>query len=189
MKKIGIFGGTFDPPHFGHLIMANEVLSALHLHEIWFMPNQNPPHKDSEEISDSLHRMHMLRLCTEKKPEFKVQSIEFERVGPSYTYDTLVLLKEQYPDCSFYFIIGADMIEYLPKWHNIDKLTELVQFVGVKREGYQTETTYPVCEVTAPVIEISSTMIRERFRQQQSADFLLPEEVIGYIEENHLYES
>ena len=81
------------------------------------------------------------------------------------------------------------MIEYLPKWHNIDKLTELVQFVGVKREGYQTETTYPVCEVTAPIIEISSTMIRERFRQQQSADFLLPQEVIGYIEENHLYES
>jgi nicotinate-nucleotide adenylyltransferase len=187
MRKIGIFGGTFDPPHFGHLLMASEVLHSLHLHEIWFMPNQNPPHKDSDVTTDSIHRLHMLQLCTEKRPGFKVQSIEFERNGPSYTYDTIILLKNQYPDCSFYFIIGADMIEFLPKWHKIDQLIEFVQFVGVKRAGFESDTEYPIIEVDAPIFEVSSTMLRERIRLGHATDYLLPDEVRGYIEENHLY--
>jgi len=187
MKKIGIFGGTFDPPHNGHLLMANEVYHSLHLDEIWFLPNQIPPHKQSKDTMDSSHRLHMLQLCVEKHSHFKVQSIEFERKGPSYTYDTIVLLKNQFPDFLFYFIIGADMIEFLPKWHKIEELVDLVQFVGVQRAGYDADTEYPIIEVNVPIFEVSSTMLRERMKFRQTTDYLLPAEVKGYIEENHLY--
>ncbi|MCD7033024.1 nicotinate-nucleotide adenylyltransferase [Metabacillus sp. GX 13764] len=187
MKKIGLFGGTFDPPHYGHLLMANEVKAALSLDEIWFIPNRIPPHKQDEEHSGSHHRMNMLKLAIEGHQEFHTEKIELERQGPSFTYDTMVLLKERHPDKKFYFIIGADMIEYLPNWHMIDELVSILQFVGVKRHGYKTKSPYPIIEVEAPQFEVSSTMLRERFASGYPTDYLLPEKVKTYIEEKHLY--
>ncbi|ALC81695.1 MULTISPECIES: nicotinate-nucleotide adenylyltransferase [Bacillus] len=189
MKKIGIFGGTFDPPHNGHLLMANEVLHRLCLDEVWFLPNQIPPHKQEEKFSDSGHRIEMLKLAIESNPSFKLQLIEMERPGPSYTYDTMVLLKEKYPDYQFYFIIGADMVEYLPKWHKIDELLEIVQFTGVKRIGFHMDTPYPVRFVDVPEFEVSSTMIRDRVDKNEPINYLISEKVRRYIEENGLYES
>lgn len=189
MKKIGIFGGTFDPPHCGHLLMANEVLHQLSLEEIWFLPNQIPPHKQEEHFSDSSHRIEMLKLAIESNPSFKLQLIEMERQGPSYTYDTMKLLRGKYPEVQFYFIIGADMVEYLPKWHKIDELLGIVQFTGVKRIGFQMETPYPVQFVDVPEFEVSSTLIRERVEKNQPIKYLIPENVRRYIEENGLYES
>lgn len=186
-KKIGILGGTFDPPHFGHLLIASEVKQAMQLSEIWFMPNQIPPHKQNEHFTDSKHRLNMLKLAINEHQQFKIETIELEREGPSFTYETLCLLRTQFPDFSFYFIIGADMIEYLPKWHKIEKVIELVTFVGVKRQGYKTSTTYPVTEVEIPQFDVSSTLLRKRLKANENTDYLLPEDVKRYIEENHLY--
>ncbi|MHC0035839.1 nicotinate-nucleotide adenylyltransferase [Pseudoneobacillus sp. C159] len=189
MKKIAIMGGTFDPPHIGHLIMANEVFFRLKLDEVWFMPNGQPPHKQKKSNSTNDDRLEMLRLAIDDHPCFKVEPIELTRSGPSYTIDTIKVLKDQFPNDQFYFIIGADMIEYLPKWHKIDELIQLIRFVGVKRPGYQHETIYPIIDVEAPQVDISSKMIRNRIKNQESIRYLLPERVSEYIKEHHLYES
>ncbi|MEC3605932.1 nicotinate-nucleotide adenylyltransferase [Bacillus glycinifermentans] len=189
MKKIGVFGGTFDPPHNGHLLMANEVLYKMDLDEIWFMPNQIPPHKQENSFSESHHRVEMLKIAISGKERFKLETIELERNGPSYTFDTIRLLKERYPDNQFYFIIGADMVEYLPKWSNIDKLVGEIQFVGVKRPGFQIDTPYPLVFVDVPEFEVSSSLLRERIKKHQPTDYLLPDEVKVYVKENRLYET
>jgi nicotinate-nucleotide adenylyltransferase len=189
MKKIGILGGTFDPPHIGHLVVGNEVLDALGLDEIRFMPNHMPPHKKKTTSVTDADRLAMLTFAIEGNDFFSIETIEIERKGTSYTYDTMRLLKEREPGCEFYFIIGADMIEYLPKWHKIDELMQLVKFVGVKRPTYSESTDYPVTMVDIPEMFISSSMIREKIKKGRTVKYLLPEKVITYIEENHLYES
>ncbi|MBB5324783.1 nicotinate-nucleotide adenylyltransferase [Anoxybacillus tepidamans] len=187
MKKIGIFGGTFDPPHNGHLLMANEVLHALSLSEIWFMPNHIPPHKQHEQITNSDDRLHMLELAIADHPYFKIETIELKRSGPSYTYDTMRQLKALYPKYEFYFIIGADMVEYLPHWYCIDQLVHLVTFVGVKRPGFSLHTSYSIVEVEIPEFAVSSSLIRERVKQGKSIRYLVPECVRQYIERKRLY--
>ncbi|MDA7026867.1 nicotinate-nucleotide adenylyltransferase [Bacillus sp. CLL-7-23] len=189
MRKIGVFGGTFDPPHNGHLLMANEVLYKLELDEIWFMPNQIPPHKQENAFSLSQHRVEMLKLAISERKQFKLETIELEREGPSYTFDTVSLLKQRYPKDQFYFIIGADMIEYLPKWSNIDELVNMIKFVGVKRPGYRIETPYPLVFVEVPAFEVSSSLLRDRFKHCQPTDYLIPDKVKLYVKENHLYET
>src|SRR5690625_4105945 len=109
MKKIGILGGTFDPPHIGHLIIAEEVRLALELEEVWFIPTATPPHKD-EARTDSGHRIKMTKLAIADNPYFKINTIETERTGKSYTIETIRELKAQYLDYDFHFIIGADMV-------------------------------------------------------------------------------
>ncbi|MDQ0231565.1 nicotinate-nucleotide adenylyltransferase [Metabacillus malikii] len=188
-KKIGILGGTFDPPHFGHLLIASEVLNELQLNEIWFMPNQIPPHKQEKQFSTSEHRYNMLKLAIDKHDHFKIETIELHRDGPSYTYDTLCLLREKYPSYTFYFIIGADMIEFLPKWYKVDEILELATFVGVKRFGHQTISPYPIKKIDIPQIDVSSTLLRKRIRTNKPTDYLMPDVVKKYIEENHLYGS
>ncbi|MFC4800870.1 nicotinate-nucleotide adenylyltransferase [Neobacillus sp. GCM10023253] len=187
MVKVGILGGTFDPPHFGHLLIANEVLAALSLDEIWLMPNREPPHKKKSESISNNDRLQMLDLAIEGNQAFKIQPIELDREGPSYTLDTMKVLNETYPGHQFHFIIGADMIEYLPKWHKIDELVKLVQFVGVQRPSYSHLTEYPILYVDVPAMEVSSSMIRERFKNGKTARYLMPDSIIHYIEENHLY--
>ncbi|ANB59726.1 nicotinate-nucleotide adenylyltransferase [Anoxybacteroides amylolyticum] len=187
MRKIGIFGGTFDPPHNGHLLMANEVLHALMLSEIWFMPNHIPPHKQHEQVTKSSDRLRMLQLAIADHSQFKMETIELTREGPSYTYDTMQQLKEMYPNDQFYFIIGADMVEYLPHWYCIDELVQLVTFVGVKRPGFSLRTPYPIIEVEIPEFAVSSSLIRERVKQGKSIRYLVPERVRQYIERKRLY--
>ncbi len=188
MNKVGIIGGTFDPPHLGHLLIANDVRQKLALDEIWFMPNHIPPHKQGADITPTEIRVEMLKAAVESNASFRVETIELDREGPSYTYDTMVLLRERNPNTSFYFIIGADMVEYLPKWYNIEKLLEIVTFVGVKRPGYSFASVYHVLEVETPQLSISSTMIRKRVREGWTSQYLVPERVKEIIEEKHLYE-
>lgn len=187
MKKVGILGGTFDPPHYGHLLIANEVLAALQLDEIWFMPNQEPPHKKKSDAVKNEDRLRMLQLALGNNQAFIIQPIELERKGPSYTVETMKMINDQYSDHQFFFIIGADMIEYLPKWHKIDELVKLVKFVGVDRPHYSHQTDYPVLYVDVPTMEISSSMIRERVKSGKTIRYLLPDSVIQYIEEKSLY--
>ena len=187
LKKVGIIGGTFDPPHHGHLLMASEVLTALQLEEVWFMPTNIPPHKQSEHITNRTDRVEMLRLAIADNPHFKLQLIELEREGPSFTYDTMEILRERYPQYSFYFILGADMVEYLPNWYKIDELVQIVTFVGVKRPGYVFLNNYSICEVEVLEFEVSSSLLRERFKAGKNTMYLLPEKVKNYIEEKGLY--
>ncbi|TFJ94052.1 nicotinate-nucleotide adenylyltransferase [Lentibacillus salicampi] len=187
MRHIGILGGTFDPPHIGHLIIAEGVRGALDLDEVWFMPSYEPPHKHKAFV-DSSDRVEMVERAIAGNSYFSIHTIEVNRLGKSYTFDTMKLLHDENPDAHFYFIIGADMVEYLPHWKDIDELVKLVTFVGVNRKGYELQTDYPVMEVEVPLIELSSTEIRQRTSDHQPVKYMVPSGVETYIKENHLYE-
>ena len=129
----------------------------------------------------------MLELAIEGIEGLGIETIELERKGISYTYDTKKRLTEQHPDTDYYFIIGADMVDYLPKWYRIDELVELVQFVGVQRPRYKAGTSYPVIWVDVPLMDISSSMVRDFLAQGRTPNFLLPQPVLDYIEKEELY--
>lgn len=187
MKNIGILGGTFDPPHYGHLLIANEVLCQLQLDEIWFLPNQEPPHKEKSDHVKNEDRLQMLKLLIEDQPLFSIETIELERPGRSYTAETMKILRERHPHFRFYFIIGADMIEYLPKWYKIDELIHDVTFVGVERAHFKSETPYPIIYANVPRFDVSSSLIRSRIKEGKTIKYLLPDKVIHYLKENRLY--
>lgn len=188
MKRIGIIGGTFNPPHNGHLLIANEVKAALELSEVWFMPNNIPPHKQSDDMVSNEDRLNMIELAIKGNPSFKIEPIELERDGKSYTVDTIKLLKERDGDqVQYFFIIGADMVNYLPKWHKIEELVEMVTFAGVRRPGFPFNPAYKVVEVDVPEFQVSSSLLRGRIRENQTTMYLLPERVRNYIKERGLY--
>ncbi|ENH97590.1 nicotinic acid mononucleotide adenylyltransferase [Gracilibacillus halophilus YIM-C55.5] len=186
MKRIGIFGGTFDPPHYGHLVMAEQVYQHLSLDEVWFIPSYQPPHKANAKTTGE-DRIELTKAAIADHPDFYLNTIEVERRGKSYTMDTIRELKEIHPHDDFYFIIGGDMVEFLPNWHQIDQLIEQITFVGVKRPGFSVDTPYPVKEVEMPLIDISSTMIRDRIQKRQSIRYLTPPAVIKQIDNAKLY--
>jgi nicotinate-nucleotide adenylyltransferase len=151
------------------------------------MPNQEPPHKQKSKSITNEDRLEMLKLAIEGNHQFRVTTVELERQGTSFTVDTIKILNENYKDFQFFFIIGADMIEYLPKWYKINELVELVQFVGVERPEYSHDTSFPIIYVDVPAMEVSSSIIRERLKNGRTVRYLLPDLVIHYIEEKHLY--
>ena len=186
-KQIGILGGNFKPVHNAHLVVADQVRQQLGLDQVLLMPEYEPPHVDKKETIDEKHRLKMLELAIEGIEGLGIETIELERKGISYTYDTMKLLTEQHPDTDYYFIIGADMVDYLPKWYRIDELVELVQFVGVQRPRYKSGTSYPVIWVDVPLMDISSSMVRDFLAQGRTPNFLLPQPVLDYIEKEGLY--
>jgi nicotinate-nucleotide adenylyltransferase len=190
LKKIGILGGTFDPPHLGHLFIADQVLEVCELEEVWFMPTKIPPHKLGSNLCTDEDRIEMVKRAICSNPFFKLSLIEFQRNGPSYTIDTVKELRECYPEESFYFIIGGDMVEYLPKWKSIEELLQLITFIGVKRPGFELTSIYQdnVKIVEVPQLEISSSDIRERLKNKRTIRYLLPETVMEFIKEQKLYE-
>src|SRR5690625_354188 len=187
MRKIGIFGGTFDPSHIGHLMIAEEVRYNLNLEQIWFIPTNIPPHKQKAS-SSSKHRLAMLETAIKSNKNFSINQIEIEKNNVSYTIDTITTLQQSNQDTTFYFIIGADMVEYLPHWREIDTLVQMVTFVGVKRTNFTLRTTYPIIEVNTPTINISSTEIRERIKRNEPVMYFLPDGVLTYIKEHQLYD-
>ena len=186
-KQIGILGGNFNPVHNAHLVVADQVRQQLGLDQVLLMPEYEPPHVDKKETIDERHRLKMLELAIEGIESLGIETIELERKGISYTYDTMKLLTEQHPDTDYYFIIGADMVDYLPKWYRIDELVEMVQFVGVQRPRYKAGTSYPVIWVDVPLMDISSSMVRDFLAQGRTPNFLLPQPVLDYIEKEGLY--
>lgn len=186
-KRIGILGGTFNPPHLGHLIIADQVQNQLGLDKIMFMPDNIPPHIDHKETILPYHRLNMLRLCVKDHPKFEIEDYEIQRGGISYSIDTIKALVKKHPENQYYFIIGGDMVAYLPKWRKIDELVQLVQFVGVGRPGYQKQSPYPLLWVDIPEIGISSTLIREKVKGGFSIHYLVPSRVEQYIKEERLY--
>ncbi|GEA94541.1 putative nicotinate-nucleotide adenylyltransferase [Weissella viridescens] len=185
--KVGILGGTFNPPHYGHLMIGEQVADQLHLDQIRFMPNALPPHVDEKKTIDAKDRVNMVRAAIMGNRQFDIELSEVLRGGKSYTYDTMAALKEAHPNVEYYFIIGGDEVAYLPTWHRIDDLLELVHFVGVHRKGQPTETDYPVEWVEMPQLEISSTDIRQRIAEHRSVRYLVPDMVAAYIFKEGLY--
>lgn len=186
-KQVGILGGNFNPVHNAHLIVADQVRQQLGLDQVLLMPEYQPPHVDKKETISEHHRLKMLELAIEGIEGLAIETIELERKGISYTYDTMKILTEQHPDTDYYFIIGADMVDYLPKWYRIDELVDLVQFVGVQRPRYKARTSYPVIWVDVPLMDISSSMVRDFLAQGRKPNFLLPQPVLDYIEKEGLY--
>ncbi|MCU0082547.1 nicotinate-nucleotide adenylyltransferase [Streptococcus danieliae] len=186
-KQVGILGGNFNPVHNAHLLVADQVRQQLSLDQVLLMPEFLPPHKDKKETIDQHHRLMMLELGLNGKEGLGIERLELDRKGISYTYDSMKILTEANPDTDYYFIIGADMVEYLPKWHRIDELLELVQFVGVQRPKYKAGTSYPVIWVDVPLMDISSSMVRDFIATGREPNFLLPELVWQYIKREGLY--
>ena len=187
-KKIGILGGNFNPVHFTHLMMADQVAQQLELDKVWLMPEALPPHVDEKTTISAKHRVNMLALAIAGNPRLSLELGEVERGGKSYTYDTMKLLTQQYPDTDFYFIIGSDMVDYLPKWYNIDLLIELVHFVAIQRSTTPCESAYPVQWLDLPLSSVSSTSLRNMFKSGIEPTYLMPQAVIEYIQKNKLYQ-
>lgn len=186
-KRVGILGGTFNPPHLGHLMIGEQVAHQLQLDEIRFMPNALPPHVDTKITIDPLDRAAMVQAAVQDNHLFTLELLEIQRGGKSYTYDSIVDLRSQNPDTEFYFIIGGDEVAYLPTWHRIEELIDLVHFVGVNRPGIKQEEPYPVIWVDIPQLEISSTMIRQRVAKHASIRYMVPDMVAAYIFKKGLY--
>lgn len=186
-KQVGILGGNFNPVHNAHLLVADQVRQQLCLDEVFLMPEFIPPHVDKKETIAEQHRLNMLMLAINGIEGLDIETIELERQGISYTYDTMKYLTQNNPDTDYYFIIGADMVEYLPKWHRIDELVELVQFVGVQRPKYKVGTSYPVIWVDVPLMDISSTSVRELIKTGHTPNFMVPQSVLAYIKKAGLY--
>lgn len=186
-KQIGILGGNFNPVHNAHLVMADQVRQELGLDQVLLMPEYKPPHVTLKETIDEKHRLKMLELAIEGVEGLGIEPIELERKGISYTYDTMKLLTAKNPNVDYYFIIGADMVDYLPKWYRIDELIQLVQFIGIQRPKYKAGTSYPVIWVDVPMMDISSSMIRNLIAENRNPNYLLPKSVLDYIEEEGIY--
>jgi nicotinate-nucleotide adenylyltransferase len=195
MKQIGIMGGTFDPIHIGHLLAAETALDVCQLDEVWFIPTNVPPLKEGAQGVDAETRLRLVRLAIAGEPRFKAQTIELERGGVSYSYDTIVDLTKREPDCAFAYIIGSDRIHDLPKWHRIDELAELVRFIGVERPGEPVvlewlpeHLRHRVTLIEMPPMGVSSTDIRLRRMSGRSIRYLVPEPVYSEMTKEGLYE-
>lgn len=187
-QRIGILGGTFNPPHLGHLLMAEQVGKQLELDKVWFMPTAKPPHAPGKQTIAAQHRIEMVKLAIQDNPLFVLQPYEVFKGGTNYTVDTMTHFVNKYPEVDFYFIIGGDSVRDLPTWRRIEELSQLVQFVGIRRPGVEDlESIYPVIWVDSPLVDLSSTEIRLRVYLEQSIRYQVPQAVIQYIQEHQLY--
>ncbi|MCM3133928.1 nicotinate-nucleotide adenylyltransferase [Paenibacillus polysaccharolyticus] len=191
--KIGLMGGTFDPIHMGHLLAAEAARDSHALDEIWFMPSHVPPHKPSAGATGQ-QRLEMTEAAVKQAPQYEVLGIEMELGGVSYTIDTMRELWRRFPEHEFYFIIGADMVNYLPKWEEIEELASRLTFIGVGRPGFQLHLDdLPdalqgrVLLAEMPLVDISSTAIRRRLAKGHSVRFMIPDAVHQYIVRSGLY--
>ena len=175
MKHVILFGGSFDPVHFGHLTMAKKALKQRKADAVFFIPNQQSPFKKKK--TDFSHRYQMLKLATAHEPRFFVLDLEGQFEGPSYTIDTVTSLLKQYPKTQFDFLIGDDQIERLHEWKDFSRLDQLLTFIVYGREGKK--HPYPV--INGDIVKTSSTLIR------QGMSCMTDEKVLRYFVENHLY--
>ncbi len=186
-KAVGILGGNFNPVHYAHLIIADQVYHQLGLDKIYLMPSFEPPHVDQKTTINAEDRIEMLKKSVATNNNLDLELTEIRRQGKSYTYDTMKELIERNPDVDYYFIIGGDMVEYLPKWHRIAELVDMVQFVGIKRPQCANTSPYPIIWVDVPAIDISSSLIRKKVAAGCSIKYFTPDSVIDYIQEKGLY--
>ena len=199
-RKIGIMGGTFNPIHMGHLIIAEMAFEQFDLDKVIFMPAGKPPHKIGEVIEEDIKRVAMVELAIQDNPHFELSLYEINRRGLSYTASTLSYLTKEYKDTEFYFIVGGDSITSIEQWKEPEMVMQLCQLVACNRdevdddklcdqilylnEKYQAK----VHKLDVPKLNISSTMIRDRLKSKMSIKYLVPEDVNAYIYKHDLYQ-
>jgi len=186
--RIGILGGTFNPVHIGHLILAEEAREKLGLDKVIFIPTALPPHKDNVNIAPAADRLKMLELATKSNKYFAVSDIEIKRKGRSYTIDTLKALKDKYKKDELYFIIGSDLLKYLNEWKDLSQILKMVEFIAATRPGYALEQIPPYIQ-TLPIraVDVSGFEVRQCVNQGKSFGYLVMDKVFDYIKRKKLY--
>ncbi len=202
MRRFGVLGGTFDPIHYGHLVIAEEVYATLNLTEMVLVPAGQPPHKPDKVVTAAEHRLAMLELAVASNPHFTISKVDLERAGPSYTVDTLRLLYKQWGEqTAIYFVIGWDSMEELLTWNDpAGVLEELTYLVVVRRPGYKESRGYldwlesrlpgtrqRLLLVEAPQFDISASDLRLRVAEGRPIKYQIPESVEQYIMQHGLY--
>ncbi len=198
--RIGIMGGTFDPIHIGHLFIAEETLEKLSLDKIIFIPAGVSPHKLNSKTTAPIHRLLMTAIAVNSNRRFYLSDIEIEREGPSYTIDTIRCLKQLLPtDTELFFITGGDTFIDLDSWRDYEQLLQLTNFVVFTRAGYDNvlldekiqrfrqQLNSNITKISIPLLEVSSTDIRERAKMGRTIKYLIPDGVEEYILKNRLY--
>ena len=191
-EPVGILGGTFNPIHLGHLLIAQDALEQAGLARVLFIPAALPPHKPLAGNVSARQRLRMLKLAIAGDPRFAVDDLEIRRGGKSYSVDTLAELRARWPAADFYFIIGADSLVELPQWHAVERLVKMCRFIVFARPGSQLRPARPLAGLRYRVFsthpcEIASREIRTRLARRQSIRYLVPEPVRRYIERQQLY--
>jgi len=196
-RRLGIFGGTFDPVHVGHLIMATELLHRLELDQVLFVPAGDPPHKPDLPLTPIEVRIAMLEIAIQRRPEFSIDLVDIERAGPSYTKETLALLTGKFPEDQLVFLMGEDSLQDLPTWNSPERILSLAEIGVGARPGVDVDlkrlfSLLPsargrVSVVEIPLIGISSRDIRRRVQEGESISYQVTEGVERYIVENGLF--
>jgi len=192
MKKIGLFFGSFNPIHIGHLILANYILENSDMEELWFVVSPQNPFKEKKSLLNDHNRLDMVQLAIKNYPKMRASNVEFSLPRPSYTIDTLAYLHEKHPDVSFSLIMGEDNLESLHKWKNSENLVATYQIIvyprmfdpGENKEYFQHEN---ISLVKAPIIELSATEIRNMIRIGKNVRPMLPPEVFDYLDGSSFY--
>jgi nicotinate-nucleotide adenylyltransferase len=187
--KIGLFFGSFNPIHHGHLMVASYIANHSDLQQIWLVVSPHNPHKSQSSLLNEYDRLHLAQLAVENDDQIKVSDIEFKLPKPSYTIDTLTYLEEKYPQHEFYIIMGGDSFQNLPKWKNFDTLVKNYQFIVYRRPGFDITDHYGanMQYLEAPMLELSATLIRNNCKEDITIRYLVPEDVRLEIERSNYF--
>jgi nicotinate-nucleotide adenylyltransferase len=187
--KIGLFFGSFNPIHHGHLMVASFIANHTDLQQIWLVVSPQNPHKTQTSLLNEYDRLHLAQLAIEDDAQIKVSDIEFKLPKPSYTIDTLTYLQEKYPQHQFYVIMGSDSFQNLPKWKNFEALVKNYQFIVYRRPGFDITEDYgaDMQYLEAPMLELSATLIRNNCKDGITIRYLVPEQVRLEIERNNYF--
>ena len=193
MKKTGLFFGSFNPIHIGHLVIAEYMAEFTDLHRVWFVVSPQNPLKPSKSLLSEMQRIRMVRLAIEYDNRFKASNVEFKMPRPSYTINTLTYLKEQHPDINFVLIMGLDNLATLHKWKNYEQILKNYEvYVYPRKEQHivpKEFANHPSVKITnAPVMELSSTFIRNAIKEKKDVRHTMPHLVAEYVKEMHFYE-
>ncbi|MCK5012256.1 MAG: nicotinate-nucleotide adenylyltransferase [Candidatus Omnitrophica bacterium] len=189
MKRIGILGGTFNPIHIGHLTIAEMVHEQLNLDKVIFVPSNLPPHKSSKNVVSAGDRCHMIRLAVRGNPRFEVSDYEIKKGGKSYSIETVNHFRDSYPPgTKLFFIIGSDVLPTLRTWKRINDIFKIVSFVSVNRPGFkEKKSKVKLRSITVPGLQTSSSYVRKRITSGKTVKYLVPDNVLSYIEKKRLY--
>ncbi len=187
--KIGLYFGSFNPIHHGHLIIANHVVQETDLQQLWFVISPQNPFKQNQSLLNEYHRLHLIQLAIEGEKNLKASDIEFRLPKPSYTVTTLQYLEEKYPEHEFSIILGSDSLQNLDKWKNAEVIMSRYTLYVYARAGFEVREDLPIKKIIldAPLLQISSTHIREMIKRGNSIRYLVPDIVKEDIEANHYY--